>query len=83
MLEVLSSFYTTHYNFGIIAILMLLLTAFLGSKKNFKSVIVVLCIFLIYNLALFNKTKANPNWYTETEAKIKSFDPVKEAWDNK
>ncbi|GHV14271.1 hypothetical protein AGMMS49938_10110 [Fibrobacterales bacterium] len=83
MVDVLSEFYTAHYNFGMIAAFMLLLAAFLGSKKNIKGVAVVLCIFLVYNLVLFNKTKRNPEWYDEGEAKVKGYDPVKALWDAK
>jgi hypothetical protein len=83
MVDVLSDFYTAHYNFAIIAGLMLLFALFLGSKKNIKGVVIVLCLFSVYNLILFNKTKRDPNWYDKTVAKIKAYDPVKEAWDNK
>ena len=83
MIDILSQFYSAHYNFGIIAIFILLFAAFLGSKKNFKGVFAVLCLFLVYNLVLYNKAKRNPNWYNETEAKVKAYDPVKEAWDKK
>jgi|TergutMp193P3_1026864.scaffolds.fasta_scaffold02534_5 uncharacterized membrane protein len=83
MIEILSGFYASHYNFGIIAVLMLLLAAFLGSKKNLKGVVVVLSIFLVYNLVLYNKTKREPNWYDKKEAEVKDFDPVKKLWDDK
>jgi len=83
MVEVLQAFYTAHYNFGIIAILMLLLAAFLGSKKNVKGVLAVLGIFLVYNLVLYNKAKKDPDWYKTTEEKAKSYDPVKKLWEDK
>jgi len=83
MTEVLTEFYTVHYNFGLIAAFMLLFALYLCSKKNIRAAVVVLCILLVYNLIIFNKTKRDPDWYDKLEAKIKAFDPVKEAWDNK
>jgi len=83
MTEVLTEFYTVHYNFGLIAAFMLLFALYLGSKKNIRAAVVVLCLVLVYNLIIFNKTKRDPDWYDKLEAKIKAYDPVKEAWDNK
>jgi len=83
MVEVLTEFYTVHYNLGLIAAFILLFALYLGSRKNFRGVIVMLCLLLVYNLIIFNKTKRDPNWYDKLEAKIKSYDPVKEAWDSK
>jgi len=83
MVDILTEFYTVHYNFGIAAILMLLFALYLGSRKNGRGVVVMLCLLLVYNLIIFNKTKRDPNWYDKLEAKIKAYDPVKEAWDNK
>ncbi len=83
MIEILSEFYTNHYNFGIIAVLMLLLAAFFGSKKNFKGVVVMLSICLVYNLILYNKTKRDPNWYEKKQSEIEGFDPVKKLWEDK
>jgi len=83
MVDILTEFYTVHYNFGIIAALMLLFALFLASKKNVRGVVVTLCLLLVYNLIIFNKTKRDPDWYEKAEAKIKAYDPVKEAWDNR
>ncbi|MDR2732427.1 MAG: hypothetical protein LBB36_04330 [Fibromonadaceae bacterium] len=83
MIDILSDFYIAHYNFAIIAGLMLLLALFLGSKKNVRSTIIVLCIFLVYNLVLYNKTRHDPDWYDKTEAKVKAYDPIKEAWNER
>jgi hypothetical protein len=83
MIEVLSGFYTNHYNLGIIAILMLLLAAFIGSKKNVKGVVVLLSIFLVYNLILYNKTKKDPYWLEKIQDKATTYDPVKELWNEK
>ena len=83
MIEILSGFYIIHYNFGIIAILMLLFALWLGSRKNAKGAIAVLLIFIAYNLIIYNKTKLDPEWYDKAEEKVKSFDPVKEAWEER
>jgi len=83
MVDILTEFYTVHYNFGIVAVLMLLFAIYLVSRKNAKGVVVMLCLCLVYNLIIFNKTKRDPNWYDKMETKIKAYDPVKEAWNNK
>ncbi len=83
MVDILTEFYTVHYNFGLIAAFILLLALYLGSRKNIRGVVVMLCILLVYNLIIFNKTKRDPDWYDKLEAKIKAYDPVKAAWDNK
>lgn len=83
MVEILTDFYMIHYNFAIIAGLMLLLALLFISKKNGRGFILMVSLFVVFNLILFNKTKRDPNWYEKTEAKIKAYDPIKEAWDNK
>ena len=84
IIDVLSQFYSVHYNFGIIAAFLLLLAAFLGAKKeNIKGVIVVLCVFVVYNLVMYNKARKDPEWYQKKEAEVKSFDPVKKLWEEK
>ncbi len=83
MIDVLTEFYTNHYNLGIVAILMLLLAAFIASKKNVKGVVVVLCIFLVYNLVLYNKSKRDPLWLDKMQDKASAYDPVKDLWNDK
>jgi hypothetical protein len=83
MIEVLTPFYTTHYNFGIIGVLMVLLGLYLGSRKNFKGVLFMLGAFLVYNLVIYNKTKRDPEWYERGEEKVRSFDPVKKLWEER
>jgi hypothetical protein len=83
MIDILTQFYTNHYNFGIIAVFILLVAAFLGSKKNVKGVLIMLGIFLVYNMVLYNKTKRDPNWYDKTEKEVQNYDPVKELWKEK
>jgi len=83
MTDILIEFYKIHYNFALIAAFMLLFALYLGSKKNVRGVVVMLSLLLVYNLIIYNKTKRDPDWYDKLEAKIKAYDPVKEAWDNK
>ncbi|MCL2282185.1 MAG: hypothetical protein FWC26_02595 [Fibromonadales bacterium] len=83
MIEVLTEFYTNHYNFAIIGVLILLLTAFLGTKKNVKGIVLLLSLFLVYNLVLYNKTKKDPHWYEASEQKVNAYDPVKKLWEDK
>ena len=94
MVEVLKAFYSIHYNFGIIAGLMVLFAAWLGSKKNVKGVLIVLGIFLVYNLVLYNKTRRDPHhrttsqgghwcWVEEWQKKTDEYDPVKKLWEDK
>jgi len=83
MVEILTQFYTAHYNFGLIALFILLFAALLGSRKNVKGVIAALCVFLVYNLVLFKKTERDPEWYDKKEAEIRDYDPVKKLWEDK
>ena len=84
MIDTLSQFYSAHYNFGIFAVLLLLLAAFLGSKKNLKGVLIVLGVFMVYNMVLYNKCrKEGMDWYSKKESEVKSFDPVKKLWEDK
>jgi len=93
MIDILTEFYSIHYNFGIIAGLMLLLAAWLGSKKNIKAVLTILGIFLVYNLVLSNKAKRDQHnkttndkhwcWVEEWQKKTNEYDPVKKLWEDK
>lgn len=93
MIDILEEFYTIHYNFGIIAGLMLLLAAWLGSKKNIKAVLMILGIFAVYNLVLTNKYKRDPHkkstnnqhwcWVEEWQKEVDDYDPVKKLWEDK
>lgn len=56
MFEVLKTFYTTHYNFAALSLLLLLLFIFLMTKKNVRVGIVVLAAFVALNVILFKKT---------------------------
>ncbi|MCL2260055.1 MAG: hypothetical protein FWC15_01715 [Fibromonadales bacterium] len=93
MVDILKEFYSIHYNFGIIAGLMLLLAAWLGSRKNIKAVLILLGICLVYNMVLSNKAKRDSHnktvngkhwcWVEEWQKKADDYDPVKELWKEK
>lgn len=56
MFEVLSVFYSTHYNFAILSILLLILIIWLLTKKNYKWSIIFLVVLLAFNIAIFKRT---------------------------
>ena len=64
MIDVLKLFYTTHYNLGALAVLLLLFLIFLLSKKNFKWAIIILAIFIGYNLGIYKRTEGK-SWTIE------------------
>ena len=53
MIDVLKLFYTTHYNLGAVAILLLMLLIFFLSKKNFKGAIIVGVLLIVYNVGIY------------------------------
>lgn len=57
MFEVLKIFYTTHYNFGALSVLLLLLFIFLMTKKNLKVGIIVFAALIAFNVMIFKKTE--------------------------
>ncbi|MCF0223169.1 MAG: hypothetical protein HUK20_02775 [Fibrobacter sp.] len=56
MIDVLKAFYTMHYNFGALSILLLMLLIFLLTKKNVKGGIIVLVILVAFNIFLYKRT---------------------------
>ena len=52
MIDVLKAFYTIHYNFAALSVLLLLLLIFLLTKKNFKWSIIVLVVLVVFNVFL-------------------------------
>lgn len=56
MTEVFKLFYTTHYNFAAVSILLFLLLIFLLTKKNVKGGLVVLALLLVFNVFIFKRT---------------------------
>ena len=66
MIDVLKLFYTTHYNLGALAVLMLFLLIFLLSKKNFKFGIIVLALLIAYNVGIYKRT-VGKSWTIEID----------------
>ena len=56
MIDVLKAFYTIHYNFAALSVLLLLLLIFLLTKKNFKWSIIVLAVLVVFNVFLYKRT---------------------------
>lgn len=56
MFQVLSVFYPTHYNFGVLCILLVILIIWLLTKKNYKWSLIILVVLLAINIAVFKRT---------------------------
>ena len=56
MIDVLKAFYTIHYNFAALSILLLLLVIFLLTKKNYKWTIIFSAILIVFNVFLYKRT---------------------------
>ncbi len=56
MIDVLKAFYSIHYNFAALSILLLLLVIFLLTKKNFKWTIIFTAILVALNVFLYKRT---------------------------
>lgn len=90
MIDVLKAFYTIHYNFAALSLLLFLLIIFLVTKKNYKWMLIFLAIFVVFNVFLFKRTD-NKTWtivldppktdnpYDYAEGKKLSFS-VKKNW---
>ena len=66
MIDILKLFYTTHYNLGALAILMLMLLIFFLSKKNFKGAIIVGALLIVYNVGIYKRTEGK-SWTIEID----------------
>ena len=66
MIDILKLFYTTHYNLGALAILMLLLLIFFLTKNNFKGAIIVLILLIAYNVGIYKRTEGK-SWTIEID----------------
>ena len=56
MIDVLKAFYSVHYNFAALSILLLLLVIFLLTKKNYKWTIIFTAILIVFNVFLYKRT---------------------------
>lgn len=70
MIDVLSTFYSVHYNFGILCIILALLLIYLLSSKKFKFAIIVLVILVAINVGLYKRTEGKSWTITEAPEKL-------------
>lgn len=61
MIDVMKAFYTVHYNFGAISLLLFILIIFLLTKKNFKWSIIFFAVIIVINVFIYQRT-ANRSW---------------------
>ena len=61
MIDVMKAFYTVHYNFGAISLLLFLLIIFLLTKKNFKWSLIFFAVIIVINVFIYQRT-ANRSW---------------------
>ncbi len=56
MIDVLKAFYSIHYNFAAVSILLLALNIFLLTKKNYKWTIIFTAVLIAFNVFLYKRT---------------------------
>ena len=56
MIDVLKAFYTIHYNFAAVSVLLLALVIFLLTKKNYKWTIIFTAVLIVFNVFLYKRT---------------------------
>ena len=61
MIDVMKAFYTVHYNFGAISLLLFILIIFLLTKKNFKWSLIFFAVTIAINVFIYQRT-ANRSW---------------------
>lgn len=64
MIDVLKAFYSVHYNFGILAIIILLLGIFFATKKMWIFTAITVLVVLVLNIALYKMTDGK-SWTLE------------------
>lgn len=64
MIDVLKAFYSIHYNFGLLAIIILLLGIFFLTKKMWIFAGIVLVVVLVFNVVLYKMTDGK-SWTLE------------------
>lgn len=79
-MDLLIEFYKVHYNFGLIAGLILMLGLFLLSRRNTQAVALVLAIFLGYNFFVYSKTKNDPQWWAKSMERLEQTNIVDWIW---
>lgn len=66
MIEIFKVFYTVHYNFAALSLLLLLLVIFLLTKKNFKWSLIFLAVIVAINVFIWQRTNGKVWSVTET-----------------
>lgn len=67
MFEVLNVFYSIHYNFAILSILLAITVIWLLTKKNYKWTIIFLVVLVAFNTAIFKRTDGK-SWTISLES---------------
>ena len=90
MIDVLKAFYSVHYNFGILAIIILLIGILYATKKMWIFLAITVVIVLVMNVAFYKMTDGK-SWtiepavvkteFGETKGSPMTFD-VKKNWVN-
>ena len=90
MIDVLKAFYSVHYNFGILAIIILLIGILFATKKMWIFLAITVVIVLVMNVAFYKMTDGK-SWtiepavvkteFGETKGSPMTFD-VKKNWVN-
>lgn len=79
-MDILIEFYKIHYNFALIAGLMLALALYLLSRRNTQAIIFVLVVLLGYNIYIYTKTKNDPKWWVKSVERLEETDVVDWIW---
>ena len=72
MIDVLKAFYSVHYNFGLLAIIILLLAIFLLTKKIYIFAAITVAIVLVMNIVLYKMTDGK-SWTIEAAVDKNEF----------
>ena len=64
MVDVLKAFYSVHYNFGILAIIILLIGIFFATKKMWIFLAITVAVVLVMNVVLYKMTDGK-SWTIE------------------
>ncbi len=71
MIDVFKAFYSIHYNFAAVSVLLLALIIFLLTKKNYKWTIIFTALLVVFNVFIYKKT-AGKSWTIELEPEEKT-----------
>ena len=71
MLDVFKAFYSVHYNFAAVSVLLLALVIFLLTKKNYKWTIIITAVLVAFNVFIYKKT-AGKAWTITIEPEEES-----------